>query len=489
MQFEQLPLSDNVLDALWDMHFENCTPIQEQCIPHILEGNDILAVAQTGTGKTATYLLPILSLLDEGNFPTDSINCIVMSPTRELAQQIDQAMQGFGYYLPDISSVAVYGGNDAERYSTETRSLQQGADVVIATPGRLITHINMEHADLSKTSFFVLDEADRMLDMGFSEDILFIANQLPKDCQVLMFSATMPDKIEELAKTLLKNPVEVKLKVTKPAERIQQSAYVCYNPQKISLVTRIIQEKQLSRSIIFTGKKRTVKELAIALQRKKINCGAMHSDLSQAERDEIMYKFKSGQIDILCATDIVARGIDIDDISAVINFDVPHDTEDYVHRIGRTARAARSGIAITLVNEDDILFFKRIEKDLEDTIQKNPIPAVLGEGPDYDSVKAPKRGGSHAKGRQGGNSRRGQGKNHRGKGKSNKATSSGKEKHNCNSEGNNKVEKKTKATKEDKHNSKSAQSLIREGSSKHGSHHYKNNRNNTSDKSPKTQQN
>lgn len=304
-----------------------------------------------------------------------------------------------------------------------------------------------------------------------------------------MFSATMPDKIEELAKTLLKNPVEVKLKVTKPAERIQQSAYVCYNPQKISLVTRIIQEKQLSRSIIFTGKKRTVKELAIALQRKKINCGAMHSDLSQAERDEIMYKFKSGQIDILCATDIVARGIDIDDISAVINFDVPHDTEDYVHRIGRTARAARSGIAITLVNEDDILYFKRIEKDLEDTIQKNPIPAVLGDGPDYDSVKAPKRGGSHAKGRQGGNSRRGQGKNHRGKGKSNKTTSSGKEKHNCNSEGNNKVEKKTKATKQDKHNSKSAQSLIREGSSKHGSHHYKNNRNNTSDKSPKTQQN
>ena len=391
MKFEELNLSDNILDALYDMHFEDCTPIQEKCIPPILEGRDVLGVAQTGTGKTAAYLLPILSRLDDGGFPKDAVNCIVMSPTRELAQQIDQAMQGFAYYLPDVSSVAVYGGNDGNRYDQEMKSMRLGADVIIATPGRLISHISMGNIDLSKVSFFVLDEADRMLDMGFSEDIMKIASGLPKNCQTIMFSATMPKDIEQLAQNLLKNPVEVKLAVSKPAEKIQQSAYICYETQKLKIIEDIFKAGDLKRVIIFSGSKIKVKQINQALQKLKINSGAMHSDLEQAERDDIMFKFKSGQIDVLVATDIVARGIDIDDIAMVINYDVPHDAEDYVHRIGRTARADRDGIAITFVNEDDMYAFHQIEKFLGKDIKKNPLPEGCGEGPEYTTSKRPGR--------------------------------------------------------------------------------------------------
>ena len=398
MKFEELNLSDNILDALYDMRFEDCTPIQEKCIPPILEGHDVLGVAQTGTGKTAAYLLPILSRLDEGDYPKDAVNCIVMSPTRELAQQIDQAMQGFSYYLPDVSSVAVYGGNDGNRYDQEMKSMRLGADVIIATPGRLISHISMGNIDLSKVSFFVLDEADRMLDMGFSEDIMKIASGLPKNCQTIMFSATMPKDIEKLAQNLLKNPVEVKLAVSKPAEKIQQSAYICYETQKLKIIEDIFKAGDLKRVIVFSGSKMKVKQINQALQKLKINSGEMHSDLEQAERDDIMFKFKSGQIDVLVATDIVARGIDIDDIAMVINYDVPHDAEDYVHRIGRTARADRDGVAITFVNEDDMFAFHQIEKFLDKDIKKNPLPEGCGEGPEYTTSKRPGR--SSAKSRR-----------------------------------------------------------------------------------------
>ena len=388
MYFDELDLNDNVLDALYDMRFETCTPVQEQCIPEILKGNDLLGVAQTGTGKTAAYLLPILSKLDDGGYPKDAINCVIMSPTRELAQQIDQAMQGFGYYLNDVSSVAIYGGNDGNRYDQELKSLSLGADVVIATPGRLISHISMGNADFSRVSFFVLDEADRMLDMGFSEDIKKIAQLLPPTCQTIMFSATMPDKIEELAKTLLKNPVVVKLAVSKPAEKIKQTAYVCYETQKLGIIQDIFKQGDLKRVIIFSGKKQKVKAINRALMRMHVNSGEMHSDLNQAERDQMLYKFKSGQIDVLVATDILARGIDIDDIAMVINFDVPHDAEDYVHRIGRTARADRDGVAITFINEEDVHFFKQIEKLLEKEVEKLPLPEELGEGPEYKEGRA-----------------------------------------------------------------------------------------------------
>ena len=409
MYFDELDLNDNVLDALYDMRFDTCTPVQEKCIPEILEGHDVLGVAQTGTGKTAAYLLPVLSKLDDGGYPKDAINCVIMSPTRELAQQIDQAMQGFGYYLQGVSSVAVYGGNDGNRYDQELRSLRMGADVVIATPGRLISHISLGNVDLSKVSFFILDEADRMLDMGFSEDIKTIASKLPKTCQTIMFSATMPEKIEELAKTLLKNPVEIKLAVSKPAEKIKQEAYVCYETQKMTIIKDIFKAGDLKRVIVFSGSKFKVKQLAASLQQIGVNCGAMHSDLEQAERDDVMFKFKSGKYDVLVATDIVARGIDIDDIEMVINYDVPHDTEDYVHRIGRTARANRDGRAITFVSEEDQYWFQQIEKFLEKVVEKMPLPEGCGEGPEYIKLNKPKKKG--ANGRNGRNNRRGNGEN------------------------------------------------------------------------------
>ena len=404
MRFEETYLNDNILDALYDMRFEECTPIQEKCIPEILDYHDVMGVAQTGTGKTAAYLLPILSMLDEDDYPKDAINCIIMSPTRELAQQIDQAMQGFGYYLDGISSVAVYGGNDGSRYDQEMRSLRMGADVVIATPGRLLSHIRMGNVDLSRVSFFVLDEADRMLDMGFYDDIMTIVKGLPQNRQTIMFSATMPDKIQTLARNILYKPVEVKIAVSKPAEKIKQSAYVCYDTQKLPILRHIFATEEQKRIIIFSGKKERVKEINRELQKMKVNCCSMHSDLTQQERDEVMYLFKSGQKDVLVATDIVARGIDIDDIRMVINYDVPHDAEDYVHRIGRTARADRDGVAITLVNPDDIRRFQQIEHFLEKEVIKTPLPDGLGDAPEYKSPERRKgpRGGGKRRGNRGG---------------------------------------------------------------------------------------
>ena len=390
MTFEETYLNDNILDALYDMHFEEMTPIQEKCIPEILDGHDVLGVAQTGTGKTAAYLLPILSMLDDGGFPEDAINCVVMAPTRELAQQIDQAMQGFAYYLDGVSSIAVYGGNDGSRFDQETRGLRGGAPVVIATPGRLLSHLKVGNLDLSRTSFFVLDEAD----------IMQINALLPNDCQKVMFSATMPSKIRELAVSLLHNPVEVKLKVSRPADKIHQMAYVCYEPQKLGIINHLFKNGDLKRVIIFCGKKDRVKDINRALQKLKINCAPMHSDLTQAERDEVMYRFKAGQVDVLVATDIVARGIDIDDIAIVINYDVPHDSEDYVHRIGRTARADRDGQAITLVSGDqDIRRFKQIETFLKKEVEKLPLPEELGEAPEYKASGRPAGGTGRGRGR------------------------------------------------------------------------------------------
>ena len=436
LHFDETLLNDNVLDALWDMHFDKCTPIQSACIDPIIEGHDIMGVAQTGTGKTAAYLLPVLSLLDDGGYPDDAVNCLIMAPTRELAQQIDQAMQGFSYYLDGISSVAVYGGNDGNRYDKEVLALRKGASVVIATPGRLISHLQMENLDLSRLSFFILDEADRMLDMGFSEDIITISKHIglnpqtgvkgPLHCQTIMFSATMPDNINTLAHTLLHNPLNVRIAVSKPAEKIQQSAYVCYQPQKMRIIRHLSENGftsksgahyDLKRVIIFSGKKQRVKEINRSLAQMKINSGAMHADLTQAERDDIMYRFKAGQVDVLVATDIVARGIDIDDIQMVINYDVPRDVEDYVHRIGRTARAERDGVAITLVAEDEVWLFRKIERFLEYDITKNPLPQELGEAPQYKPREANRPHGGKKYGRKGSGKNKGKGRgNVRGKG-------------------------------------------------------------------------
>lgn len=416
MDFYDTDLNDDVLDALDAMNFTTCTPIQEHTIPPLLEGRDLIGVAQTGTGKTAAYLLPILSMLSDGGFPSDAINCVIMSPTRELAQQIDQAMEGFSYYVP-ISSVAVYGGNDGIRYEQERRGLALGADVVIATPGRLISHISLGNVDLSRTSFFILDEADRMLDMGFYDDIMQIVKQLPENRQTIMFSATMPDKIQKLAATILHDPVEVKLAVSKPAEKIVQTAYVCYEVQKMGIIKSLFRDTKPERVIVFSSSKLKVKEVTAAFRRMKLNVGEMHSDLDQAQRDEVMREFKNGRIDVLVATDIVSRGIDIDDIRLVINYDVPRDCEDYVHRIGRTARAGAEGCAITFVSNEDQARFAAIEEFIEREVFKIPVPEELGEAPEYNPKKNSSRGksGRGSKGRGGksrGKSRGGKGTTH-----------------------------------------------------------------------------
>ena len=419
MDFYDLDLNDDVLDALDAMNFTTCTPIQEHTIPPLLEGRDLIGVAQTGTGKTAAYLLPILSMLSDGGYPADAINCIIMSPTRELAQQIDQAMEGFSYYVP-VSSVAVYGGNDGIRYEQERRGLALGADVIIATPGRLISHISLGNVDLSRTSFFILDEADRMLDMGFYDDIMQIAKQLPENRQTIMFSATMPDKIQKLASSILRDPVEVRLAVNKPAEKIVQTAYVCYETQKLGIIKSLFRDTKPERVIVFSSKKAKVKEIAAAFKRMKLNVGEMHSDLDQAQRDVVMREFKNGRIDILVATDIVSRGIDIDDIRLVINYDAPRDCEDYVHRIGRTARAGADGCAITFVAVDDQSRFADIEEFIGREVHKIPLPEEVGEGPEYSPKK--KSAGRGRGSRRGGGSK--------GKGDSNKGKAGGEHKGN-----------------------------------------------------------
>lgn len=412
MKFYELDLSDEVLDALDAMNFDECTPIQEQSIPLALEGRDLIAVAQTGTGKTAAYLLPVIDSLAGGGYPEDAINCVVMSPTRELAQQIDRQMEGFSYYLP-VNSLAIFGGTDGPEFARQQRGLKMGADVVIATPGRLLAHLQMGYVDLSRVSFFILDEADRMLDMGFYDDIMTIAKQLPPTCQTLMFSATMPPKIQRMAEAILKNPAEVKLEVSRPAENIRQSAFVCYEGQKTPILRSLFKTRANKRVIVFASSKLKVKELTRELRRAGVKAAEMHSDLEQARRDEVMLDFRASRIDILVATDIVARGIDIDDIAMVVNYDVPREAEDYVHRIGRTARAGAGGYAVTLVGERDRRHFKAIEDFLEKEVLKEAVPEELGSAPSYGGRSdSGRRDGGRSGGKRVG---KGQGRRDRGR--------------------------------------------------------------------------
>jgi len=393
MRFDELDLSDDILDALDAMRFEECTPIQEQSIGLILEGNDLIACAQTGTGKTAAYLLPVIDLLAETE-ADNTVKCVVMVPTHELAQQIDRQMEGFSYYMP-VSSLAIHGGNDGKEFARQQHALRQGADMVIATPGRLLAHMKMGYVDLSHVKYFILDEADRMLDMGFSDDIMRIVAALPKERQTLMFSATMPRKIQELAATILNNPREVKIAVSKPAEKIDQSVYICHEGQKEALLQHIFASGANKRVIIFSSSKQKVKELSQILRKNKHKAAEMHSDLDQKAREEVLLAFRAGRIDILVATDILARGIDIDEIAMVVNYDVPHEAEDYVHRIGRTARADADGRAVTFVSERDQQRWKLIEDFLEKEVRRGEIPKELGEGPQYNpsSRSGKSRGG------------------------------------------------------------------------------------------------
>lgn len=381
MTFEDFEFDIDLQDGLDSMGFKDATPIQEQAIPTILKNRDLIACAQTGTGKTAAYLLPVLHKIITS--PVVHINTLILAPTRELAQQIDQQIDGLAYYM-DVTSIPVYGGGSGDDYVQQKRALDKGVDIVIATPGRLISHLNSGAINTDEVKHLILDEADRMLDMGFYEDIVKIISYLPKERQTLLFSATMPPKIRGLANKILNNPAEVNIAISKPAEGIDQRAYMVFDEHKVDLLKILLEEGKYNSMIIFASTKENVKKLDKELRKKELKTAAFHADLEQREREELMNKFKAKKLPILIGTDVLSRGIDVEGIDLVVNYDVPPDPEDYVHRIGRTARAATTGVAITFINNDDQDKFARIEKLIERDLEKTPNPEPVPPGPEYN---------------------------------------------------------------------------------------------------------
>ncbi len=388
MTFDDFQLDDDVLDGIHAMGYRTPTPIQQEAIPLILEGKDLIACAQTGTGKTAAFMLPLLHKIL--HLPADGINTLILVPTRELAIQIDHQVEAMGYYL-NVKSLAVYGGGSGQGWVQQKQALTKGADIIIATPGRLIAQMQMGGMDFSHIEHLVLDEADRMLDMGFYEDIIKIVNALPKKRQTLCFSATMPPRIRKLTQQIQNHPHEITIALSKPAEGIKQLAYCAHDEQKHKLVLQILKEGKYTSIIIFSSSKEKVKRLEQDLRRAKINVKAFHSDLVQEEREKLMLDFKNRKIDVLVGTDVLSRGIHVEGIDLVMNYDVPPDPEDYVHRIGRTARAESTGTAITFVNEKDMRRFAAIEKLIGRSIEQVPLPEEYGRAPVYDAARFQRR--------------------------------------------------------------------------------------------------
>lgn len=401
MDFTAFGLDDRLVQGISAIGFTEATPIQQQAIPRIIEGKDIIASAQTGTGKTAAFLLPLIhKIITEREEDHTSTKALVIVPTRELAIQIDQQLEGLSYFTP-ISSIAIYGGNDGDSFSREKKAIVEGSDFIIGTPGRLIAHLSMPYMELNTLKYLVLDEADRMLDMGFNQDINRIISHTPKERQTLLFSATMPPKIKALMNDVLTDHEEIKIAVSKPAERVVQAAFSVYEDQKIPLMKFLLTRKKLSSVIVFSSTKDGAKELNKALQKLGLKSEGIHSDLEQEHREEILTAFKNKQLNILVATDILSRGIDIEDIELVVNYDVPNDGEDYIHRIGRTARAASQGAAFTLISQKEQTKFARIEKLLEKEVLKAKLPEDIGEGPVYNPrPQKGRRKPSRSKGRR-----------------------------------------------------------------------------------------
>ena len=391
MDFSSFNFHESLAESIASSGYKKATLIQEKAIPVIMEGKDIIASAQTGTGKTAAFLLPILHKLMSEEHTDSEVHALIMVPTRELAIQISSHLDGLTYFS-SISSIAIYGGGDGGSFVREKQALSTGVDIVVATPGKLISHLNMGYVKMKELKYLILDEADRMLDMGFHDDIMKIISFLPAKRQTLMFSATMPPRILQLAKSILHEPVEVSVALSKPPESIKQQAYIVYDTQKIPIIQHILAEKEYKSVLIFCSKKQTVKQLAAQLQRMKYNAKDIQSDLDQSQREEVLLEFSSKRLPILIATDILSRGIHIDNIELVINYDVPSDGEDYVHRIGRTARAETKGAAITFVNNEDQHKFQRIEKLIGKIVDKVELPAALGKGPAYEVSSSRNRG-------------------------------------------------------------------------------------------------
>jgi ATP-dependent RNA helicase RhlE len=400
LNFTELGLDTRLLEGIDAMGYETATPVQEQVIQPILEGKDIIASAQTGTGKTAAFLLPVVNKIITEPHDSHLINAVIIVPTRELAVQIAQTMEGLSYFT-DVSCIAVYGGGDGTSFTTEKKALSSGVDMVICTPGRMIAHLNMGYVKMQAVKYLILDEADRMLDMGFHDDIMKIISFLPKKRQNLLFSATMPMKMREMARKILHQPLEINIAVSKPPEQIVQEAFIVYEPQKIPLVKHILSSKDFQSVIVFCSKKMNVKQLSNELKRAKFSIEEIHSDLEQDKREQVLLDFRNKKLKILVATDILSRGIDIEDIDLVINYDVPNDGEDYIHRIGRTARAASEGTAYTFVSEKEQQKFAEIEELLGHAVTKAQVPQQFGETPAYNPRKprpSGGRGGRHSGG-------------------------------------------------------------------------------------------
>ena len=386
MNFSDFNFIQSLQDGLDAMQFKTPSPIQELAIPIISSQQDLIAVAQTGTGKTAAFLLPVLNRLAQKNI--QSTNTLIIVPTRELALQIDQAIQGFAYFT-GATSQAIYGGGDGAVFETEKKALTQGVNIIVATPGRLMSHLNMGYVKFDQIEHLILDEADKMLDMGFVDDIAKITTYLPTKRQTLLFSATMPPSIRKLAQKLMVDPEQINIAVSKPAEGVTQGAYMAYDAQKNKLIKAILHEKEYSSVLVFASTKQKVKDLHRDLYRIGLNAKAIHSELEQKEREEVLRSFRNKQTQILVATDILSRGIDIEDIGLVINYDVPNDAEDYIHRIGRTARASSKGVAYTFINDIDQQKFQKIEALIGKEVEKIPLPKFLGEGPIYNPKSPP----------------------------------------------------------------------------------------------------
>ncbi len=384
MEFKEIQFHQGVQEGIDAMGYKELTPVQEQSIPIILQEKDIISCAQTGTGKTAAFLLPIMHMI-ASRPAAKKIQALVLAPTRELVQQIDQQLEGFAYFS-GVSSFPVYGGGSGDNFSDQKQALSKGADIIVATPGRLISHIALGYVDFSELKYLILDEADRMLDMGFYEDIMRIVKELPKKRQTLLFSATMPPKIRKLSQQILNDPSEVSIAISKPAEKIVQQAYLVHEPNKIKLIEHIFQQQSFSSVIIFSSRKTTVKDVARSLKRLKLKAAAISSDLEQKEREEVLLDFRQGKLNILVATDVLSRGIDIDNIGLVMNYDVPDDGEDYVHRIGRTARANTDGQAITLIDPQQQYKFLRIERLIDREIDKLLPPPEIDKGFEYQPL-------------------------------------------------------------------------------------------------------
>lgn len=385
MKFKDFDFTEEMLQGLDAMRFEEPTPVQAQAIPIIQKGNDVIAVAQTGTGKTAAFLLPVLNKIQRSG--GNKLNTLILAPTRELAMQIDQQMEGFSYFT-GTSSIAIYGGGSGSSFESERIALTQGADLIVATPGRLLSHLNLKYVKIDQLQHFILDEADRMMDMGFSDDIQKISEYLPKNRQTIMFSATMPPKIRKLAKAIMNQPEEVNIAISTTAEGITQQAYNTHENQKIPLLKHLLKGKEdLSSIIIFTSRKANVKDIVRDLKKLKMDAAGISSDLGQDGREEVLRMFRNKRLRILVGTDIISRGIDIDSIDMVINYDVPNDPEDYVHRVGRTARAKSTGTALTFIDQRGQRDFQKIEELIKKEVEKLPNPEDIGEGPAYNPGK------------------------------------------------------------------------------------------------------